>query len=60
MSKLACYVVIMVSIDVLLYLARFAVKAAKSTKKEDAPSEGTTPQETDTTTVSAAANPPSA
>lgn len=41
MSKLAWYVVIMVGIDVLLYIARFAVKAAKRAKKDDGPSEGT-------------------
>lgn len=62
MGKLAWYVVIMVAIDVLLYLARFAVKAAKSAKKDDDPSEGTAPRETETTSVSpdASAPPPSA
>ena len=37
MSKLAWYVVIMVAIDVLLYIARFCVKAAKSAKRDDGP-----------------------
>lgn len=62
MSKLAWYVVIMVVIDVLLCLARFVVKAEKSTKKDDAPSEGSATQETETTPVSSegSANPPSA
>lgn len=60
MSQLAWYVVIMVAIDVLLYLARFCVKAAKSEKKDDAPSAGSAPQEMETTSVSASANPPSA
>lgn len=62
MSKLAWYVVIMVTIDVLLYIARFCVKAAKTAKKDDSPSEGTAPQGTEPTSVSsdASANPPSA
>jgi hypothetical protein len=41
MSKLAWYVVVMVAIDVSLYIARFAVKAAKSAKKEDGPPDKT-------------------
>lgn len=59
MSKLAWYVVIMVAIDVLLYIARFCVKAAKSAKK---PSEESAPTATDTTSGSddGASNPPSA
>lgn len=62
MSKLAWYVVIMVAIDVLLYLARFCVKAAKTAKKDAAPSAGSAPQETDTPSgsVDGSVQPPSA
>ena len=62
MSKLAWYVVIMVAIDVLLYLARFCVKAAKNAKKDDAPSEGSAPRDTETTSgsVEGSVQPPSA
>ena len=62
MSKLAWYVVIMVAVDVLLYIARFCVKAAKSAKKADGPSEEGSPQDTATTSTSsdASQNPTSA
>ena len=62
MSKLAWDVVIMVAIDVLLYLARFCVKAAKTAKKDNAPSEGSTPRDTETTSGSldGSVQPPSA
>ncbi len=62
MSKLAWYVVIMLTIDILLYIARFGVAIIKSAKKDDAPSEGSAPQKTDTTSVSsdASTTPPSA
>ena len=62
MSKLAWYVVIMIAIDVVLYIARFGVAIIKSAKKDDGPSEGSAPSETDTTAGSddGAANPPSA
>ncbi len=45
MGKLAWYVVIMVAIDVLLCLARFCEKAAKSARKGDGPPAGSPPQE---------------
>lgn len=62
MSKLAWYVVIMIAIDVVLYIARFGVAIIKSTKKDDGPSEESAPQDKDTTTDSdgVSANPPSA
>lgn len=62
MSKLAWYVVVMVAIDVLLYLARFCVKAAKSAKTADVHSEGGAPQEAETTSssVDGSVQPPSA
>ena len=62
MSKLAWYVVIMVAIDVLLYIARFCVKAAKSARMADVPPEGSATQEADPTSGSAngSIQPPSA
>lgn len=44
MSKLAWYVVIMVAIDVLLCIARFCERAAKSAKTAGVPSEGSPPK----------------
>ncbi|MBR4252130.1 MAG: hypothetical protein IKQ15_07535 [Kiritimatiellae bacterium] len=62
MSKLAWYVVIMVAIDVLLCIARFCERAAKSAKTADVPSEGSAPRDTGTTSGSAygSVQPPSA
>ncbi len=62
MSKLAWYVVVMIAIDVVLYIARFGVAIIKSAKNDDGLPAGSTTQETDATSGSAdvSATPPSA
>ena len=62
MGKLAWYVVVMVAIDVVLYLARFCVKAAKSAKTAGVPPAGSAAQEAGPTSGSAGGSvqPPSA
>jgi hypothetical protein len=62
MSKLAWYVVIMLAIDILLYIARFGVAIIKSAKQDASPSDDSTPQDTDTTSssVDGSVQPPSA
>lgn len=62
MSKLVWYVVIMLAIDILLYIARFGVAIIKSSKQDTGPSESSAPQATETTSGSSdgSANPPSA
>ena len=59
MSKLAWYVVIMLAIDILLYIARFGVVIIKSAKKDDGPAAGSVPQNASVSSY-ASANPPSA
>lgn len=62
MSKLAWYVVIMLAIDILLYIARFGVAIIKSAKQDASPSDDSTPQDTETTSssVDGSVQPPSA
>lgn len=62
MSKLAWYVVIMLAIDILLYIARFGVAIIKSAKQDASPSDDSTLQGTETTSssVDGSVQPPSA